>query len=66
MENIRNRVDIKLVNNEGQAKKLAAKPNFKHCTIFDGNLVAIHMKKKKNKINFQQTCSFGNVYTRFK
>ena len=47
MENIRNRVDIRLVNNEGQAKKLAAKPNFKHCTIFDENLVAIHMKKIK-------------------
>ena len=29
------------------AKKLAAKPNFKHCTIFDENLVAIHMKKTK-------------------
>ena len=47
MENIRNRVDIRLVNNEGQAKKLEAKPNFKHCTIFDENLVAIHMKKTK-------------------
>ena len=28
MENIRNRVDIKLVNNEKQAEKLTAKPNF--------------------------------------
>ena len=61
MENIRNRVDIRLVNNESQAKKLAAKPNFKHCTIFDENLVAIHMKK--TKINFKQTCVFGNVHT---
>ena len=45
MENIRNRVDIKLVNNEEQAKKLSVKPNFKHCNIFCENLIAIHMKK---------------------
>ena len=47
MENIRNIVDIRLVNSEKKAKKLAAKPNFKHCDIFDENLVAIHMKKTK-------------------
>ena len=47
MENIRNRVDIKLVNNEKQAEKLSAKPNFNYCTIFSKNLVAIHMKKTK-------------------
>ena len=57
MENIRNRVDIRLVNNEGQAKKLAAKPNFKHCTIFDENLVAIH--KKKTKLIFNKPVYLG-------
>ncbi|XP_060083028.1 uncharacterized protein LOC132562303 [Ylistrum balloti] len=51
MENIRSRVDIRLVNDETKAKKLAAKPNFKHCTIFDENLVAVHMKKTKLKFN---------------
>ena len=51
MENIRNRVDIRLVNSEAKAKKLAAKPNFKHCNIFDENLVAIHMKKTKLTFN---------------
>ena len=45
MENIRKHVNIKLVNNEKQAKKLAAKPNFERCTIFDENPIAIHMKK---------------------
>ena len=45
MENIRNRVDIRLVKSERSAKKLTAKPNFHHCTIFDEHLVAIHMKK---------------------
>ena len=51
MENIRNRVNIQLVNNEVKAKKLAAKPNYQHCTIFDENLVAIHMKKTKLVFN---------------
>ena len=51
MENIRNRVDIRLVNSEKKAMKLAAKPNFKHCNIFDENLVAIHMKKTKLVFN---------------
>ena len=47
MENIRNRVDIKLVNDKKQAEKLSAKPNFNHCNIFSEDVVAIHMKKTK-------------------
>ena len=47
MENIRNRVDVKLVNNREKAKKLSAKPNYKHCNIFNENLISIHMKKTK-------------------
>ncbi|PFX17605.1 hypothetical protein AWC38_SpisGene18061 [Stylophora pistillata] len=45
MENIRNRVDVRLVNSEDKAAKLVKKPNFKHCTIFSENLCAIHMRK---------------------
>ena len=45
MENIRNRVDIKLVNDKNKAERLAAKPNLKHCNIFSEDLTAIHMKK---------------------
>ena len=45
MQNIRNRMNIKLVNDKKRAEKLSAKPNFKHCNIFSENLVAIHMKK---------------------
>ena len=45
MENIRNRVDVKLVNNEKMAKKFAAKPNFEGSTNFDENVIGIHMKK---------------------
>ena len=52
MENIRNRVDVKLVSDRKVAEKLSAKPNFRHCTIFNENLVALHMKK--NKTGFQQ------------
>ena len=45
MENIRNRVDVKLVNTEEKLRKLAAKPNFKSRKIFSENLVSVHMKK---------------------
>ena len=45
MENIRNRVNIKLVNDRDKAKKLTAKPNFKHLNIFCEELIAVHMKK---------------------
>ena len=51
MENIRNRVDIKLVNDREKAKKLTAKPNFKHLNIFCEEMVAIHMKKTSLTMN---------------
>ena len=47
MENIRNRVDIRLITSENEAKKLISKPNFEHRTIFNENLIAVHMKKTK-------------------
>lgn len=48
MENLRLRVDIKLVNRwDGKfgARMLIAKPNFKRCRIFDEELVAIELAK---------------------
>ena len=45
MENIRNRVNIKLVNTGEQFKKLSAKPNYQSRKIFNKNLIAVHMKK---------------------
>ena len=45
IENIENRVDIKLVTDREKAEKLAAKHNFQHCTIFDESLIAVQMKK---------------------
>ena len=51
MENIRKRVDVRLVTNEKDSKKLISKPNYQHRTIFCENLVAIHMKKTKLVFN---------------
>ena len=45
MENIRNRVNIELVNDRNRAKKLTSKPNFKHSNIFCEELIAIQMNK---------------------
>ena len=51
MENIRNRVDIRLVTRVSQAKKLTCKPNYQHHTIFSKKLAAVHMKKVSLKFN---------------
>ena len=51
MENIRNRVDVKLVNTEEKLKKLVAKPNFRSRKIFSENLVSVHMKKTSLTMN---------------
>ena len=51
LENIKNRVDIRLISSVKVVQKLAAKPNFDRCTIFDENLIAVHMKKKKLYFN---------------
>ena len=51
MENIRNRVNVKLVNTQQKLKKLAAKPNFKSHKIFTENLVSVHMKKTSLTMN---------------
>ena len=44
---IRNRVDIRLISSDKVTQKLAAKPNYDDCMIFDENLIAVHMKKTK-------------------
>ena len=51
LENIRNKVDIRLISSDKIAQKLATKPNYDHCTIFDENLIAFHMKKTKLYFN---------------
>ena len=51
MENIRNRVNVKLVDSGEQFKKLAAKPNYNSRKIFNENLVSVHMKKTSLTMN---------------
>ena len=45
LHNIRNRVDIPLISTDKAAQKLAAMPNYDCCTIFDENIIVVHMKK---------------------
>lgn len=48
MENVRSRSDIRMKTHwDGRygAKKLVAQPHFKRVTIFDENLIAVHMEK---------------------
>ena len=45
IENIRKRQNIILVDNRPKAVKLSSRPNFNRATIFDRNLIAVHMKK---------------------
>ena len=51
LENIRNRVDIRLITSDKVAQKLAAKPNYDCCTIFDERLIDVHMKNTKLYFN---------------
>ena len=51
MENIENHVDIRLVCDEKEAVKLAVRTNYDRFTIFDQNLIAVHMRRTKLKYN---------------
>ena len=51
LENIRNRVDIRLIFSYNVAEKLVAQPNYDRCTIFYENLMAFHMMKTKLYFN---------------
>ena len=47
LERIENHVDIKLVCHEKEAIKLVSKTNYDRLTIFDENLIAVHMKRTR-------------------
>ena len=51
IENIRKRQNIILIDNREKAVKLSSRPNFDRATIFDRNLIAIHMKKTEVYFN---------------
>ena len=50
MENVRNRINVKLVTNEKALNKLVKKSNYKRVNIFHENLVAVHMEKSMVKL----------------
>ena len=51
IENIRKRQNVHIIDNRKMADKLSSKPNFERLTIFDENLVAVHMKKTEVYFN---------------
>ena len=51
MENLRNRVNVSLCNDEIKAKKIIASPTFKHAEIINENLIMIHRLPTKIKQN---------------
>ena len=51
MENVRNRINVKLVINEKACNKLAKRSNFKSVNIFHENLIAVHMEKTTVRLN---------------
>ena len=59
MENIRNRVDVRLVGNREKAQKLIAKPNLKHWVCFDENLIGVHLKRIKLVFNKPVYCGMS-------
>jgi len=51
MENVRKQVDVRLVTNEKKLSKLASKPTYVSCKIFNENLVAVHKIKETLTLN---------------
>ena len=51
IENIRKRQNIILVDDRAKAVRLTSRPNFDRATIFDRNLIAVHMKKTEVYFN---------------
>ena len=51
IENIRKRQNVNIIDNRKMAVKLSSKANFERLTIFDENLVAVHMKKTEVYFN---------------
>ena len=51
MENIRERISVKLINNSGDYLKYVSKPNFVSQKIFDKNFIAVHQIKPVLTLN---------------
>ena len=51
MENLRKRVDVRLVTDEKKLDKLTSKPTFVSSKIFSENLMAVHKVKETLTLN---------------
>ena len=51
MENLRKKIDVRLVNNEEDCLKCTSKPSYMSHLKFDNNLVAIRKSKIALKLN---------------
>ena len=51
MENIRNRISVKLINNSKDYLSCISKPNFNSQKIFDKNFIAVHQVKSVLTLN---------------
>ena len=51
MENLRNRIDVKLVNNEKDYLKCISKPSYMLHKIYDNNIVVLRKSKLALKLN---------------
>ena len=59
IENIRKRQNIFIIDDRKKAVKLTSRPNFDRATIFDKNLIAVHMKK--TEVYFNKTVYVGQA-----
>ena len=57
MENLRNRIEVRLLNNRKDYLKWTAKPSYISHKIFDNNLVATH--KSKVSLNLNKPANIG-------
>ena len=53
MENLRNRIDVKLLNNKEDYLKCTSKPSYISHEIFDDSLVAIRKSKLALKLSIR-------------
>ena len=53
MENLRNRIDVKLVNNKEDYLKCTSKPSYMSHKIFEKSLVAIRKSKLALKLSIR-------------
>ena len=61
MENIRKRVDVRLVTSKEKLLKLASKPTYVSSKIFNENLVAVH--KIKETLTMNRRHMWGHVFS---